>query len=76
MSTQRITQAFMGRVLGDTSACMVTAMAALGDRLGLFKSLATHGPSTADELAARIGHTAPLCARVAGWHGGRGLHHV
>jgi hypothetical protein len=34
-----VTQSFMGRVLGDTSACMVTAMAALGDRLGLFKVL-------------------------------------
>ena len=46
------TQAFMGRVLGDSSACMVTAMAALGDRLGLFKALAARGPSTADEVAA------------------------
>ena len=51
----------MGRVLGDSSACMVTAMAALGDRLGLFKSLATHGASTADELAATTAHS-PLCA--------------
>ena len=57
----------MGRVLGDTSACMVTAMAALGDRLGLFKSLATHGPSTADEVAAQSG-TQPRYVRE--WLGG------
>ena len=65
--TQPLTQAFMGRVLGDTSACMVTAMAALGDRLGLFKSLATHGPSTADEVAAQSG-TQPRYVRE--WLGG------
>ena len=62
-----ITQAFMGRVLGDSSACMVTAMAALGDRLGLFKALATHGPSTADEVAAQSG-TQPRYVRE--WLGG------
>jgi hypothetical protein len=62
-----ITQAFMGRVLGDSSACMVTAMAALGDRLGLFKALATHGPGTADEVAAQSG-TQPRYVRE--WLGG------
>ena len=62
-----ITQAFMGRVLGDSSACMVTAMAALGDRLGLFKALATDGPSTADEVAAQTG-TQPRYVRE--WLGG------
>jgi SAM-dependent methyltransferase len=49
------TEAFSGRVLGDISACMVTLLAALGDRLGLFKHLATLGPSTSGELAARTG---------------------
>ena len=62
-----MTQAFMARVLGDTSACMVTAMAALGDRLGLFKALATRGPSTADEVAAETG-TQPRYVRE--WLGG------
>jgi hypothetical protein len=62
-----VTQAFMGRVLGDTSASMVTAMAALGDRLGLFKVLATRGPATADEVATRTG-TQPRYARE--WLGG------
>ena len=62
-----ITQAFMGRVLGDSSACMVTAMAALGDRLGLFKALAIHGASTADEVAAQSGTQARY---VREWLGG------
>jgi 2-polyprenyl-3-methyl-5-hydroxy-6-metoxy-1,4-benzoquinol methylase len=50
-----ITQAFMGRVLSDSSACMVTALAALGDRLGLFKALAILGASNAVEVAAQSG---------------------
>lgn len=49
------TEAFAGRVFGDTSACLVTLLAALGDRLGLFKALAMHGPATSVELAARAG---------------------
>jgi SAM-dependent methyltransferase len=44
-----------GRVLGDASACMVTAMAALGDRLNLFKELASSGSVTGLELADRTG---------------------
>src|SRR5579872_250740 len=47
--------AFAGKVLGDISACMVTLLAALGDRLGLFKDLAANGPATSGELAQRAG---------------------
>jgi 2-polyprenyl-3-methyl-5-hydroxy-6-metoxy-1,4-benzoquinol methylase len=47
--------AFTGRVLGDTAAVATVVLAALGDRLGLFASLATDGPATSDELAARTG---------------------
>ena len=46
-------EAFVGKVLSDTSAAMTTALASIGDHLGLFKDLATHGPSTSIELAAR-----------------------
>jgi hypothetical protein len=61
------TQAFAGRVLDDASACLVTVMAGLGDRLNLFKDLASSGPATADELAVRTG----LDARyVREWLGG------
>jgi 2-polyprenyl-3-methyl-5-hydroxy-6-metoxy-1,4-benzoquinol methylase len=47
--------AFTGRVLGDTAAVATVVLAALGDRLGLFASLAAEGPATSDELAARTG---------------------
>jgi len=36
---QAKTEAFLGRVLSDTSGMTVTIMASIGDRLGLFKSL-------------------------------------
>ncbi len=48
-------EAFVGKVLNDTSATLVTVLAALGDRLGLFKTLAAIGPATSAELAARAG---------------------
>lgn len=47
--------AFTGRVLGDTAAAATVVLAALGDRLGLFKSLANDGPATSAGLAARTG---------------------
>ena len=47
-------EAFVGKVLSDTSAAMTTALASIGDRLGLFKDLASHGPSTSTELAALL----------------------
>lgn len=46
---------FTGRVLGDTAAAATVVMAALGDRLGLFKTLASDGPATSMALAARTG---------------------
>ena len=47
--------AFVGQVLANTSAAMVTTLAALGDRLGLFKTLAASGPATSAEIAAHAG---------------------
>lgn len=47
-------EAFLGKVLGDTSGMAVTMMASIGDRLGLFKNL-TYGPATDAQLAARAG---------------------
>jgi 2-polyprenyl-3-methyl-5-hydroxy-6-metoxy-1,4-benzoquinol methylase len=54
MDEQRATE-FTGRVLQDTAAAATTVLAALGDRLGLFKDLAAHGPATSAQLAARTG---------------------
>ena len=46
---------FVGRVLGDTSATLVSLLAAIGDRLGLFKELAASGPVTSADFASRTG---------------------
>ena len=46
---------FTGRVLADTAAAATVVLAALGDRAGLFKNLAEHGPGTSGELASRTG---------------------
>jgi SAM-dependent methyltransferase len=48
-------EAFVGRVLADTTAAMVTTLSALGDRLGIYQDLATNGPGTSAELAERTG---------------------
>ena len=48
-------EAFVHKVLGDTSAAMTTLLASIGDRLGLFKDLAANGPGTSAELARRSG---------------------
>ena len=48
-------EAFVSKVLSDTSAAMVTTLASIGDRLGFFKDLASYGPSTSTEIAARTG---------------------
>ncbi len=46
---------FVGKVLGDTSATLVTLLATIGDRLGLFKELAASGPVTSADFASRAG---------------------
>lgn len=48
-------EAFVHKVLGNTSAAMTTILAAIGDHLGLFKDLAANGPTTSTELAQRTG---------------------
>jgi hypothetical protein len=48
-------EAFVNKVLGDTSATMTTILASIGDRLGLFKDLATKGPGTSAEVGRRTG---------------------
>jgi len=46
-------EAFMGKVLEDLSGTMTTLFCSIGDRLGLFRNLAEHGPATSAELARR-----------------------
>src|SRR5215468_1645097 len=44
---------FVGKVVEQISGTMTTLLAAIGDRLGLFKNLADHGPATSAEFATR-----------------------
>jgi len=60
-------EAFVHKVLGDTSATMTTLLASMGDRLGLFKDLAANGPATSAEVARR---TATNERYVREWLGG------
>lgn len=59
MSTETVDQeradAFMGKALGDLSGATTVLLCILGDRLGLFTTLAAGGPATSDELAQRAG---------------------
>ncbi|MGH3784032.1 MAG: hypothetical protein ACRDRO_26305 [Pseudonocardiaceae bacterium] len=48
-------ETFMEKVLGDYAGANAVLMAAIGDRLGLFKDLAARGTVTSPELAARTG---------------------
>jgi len=50
--------AFMGKMLNDLGACATGAAVLIGDKLGLYKTLAQAGASTPEALAARTG-TAP-----------------
>jgi SAM-dependent methyltransferase len=49
---QAKTEAFVGKVLTDVTSTVTTVMASIGDRLGLFKHLAS-SPATSVELAER-----------------------
>jgi hypothetical protein len=44
---------FVGKVVEQMSGTMTTLLGAVGDRLGLFKSLTEQGPATSAELASR-----------------------
>jgi hypothetical protein len=46
-------QAFMDKMVGDMSAAMSGALVLIGDKLGLYRSLATDGAATSAELAER-----------------------
>jgi 2-polyprenyl-3-methyl-5-hydroxy-6-metoxy-1,4-benzoquinol methylase len=44
---------FIGKVVGDVGAAMSSALVVLGDKLGLYRAMASSGPVTAAELARR-----------------------
>lgn len=53
MPDQQKTEEFVHKLLTDVSASMTVMLAAIGDRLGLFKDMAEGGPATSEELAER-----------------------
>lgn len=46
---------FLGKMVGDMGAAIGTALVIIGDRLGLYKSLAALGPLTSNQLAEKTG---------------------
>jgi 2-polyprenyl-3-methyl-5-hydroxy-6-metoxy-1,4-benzoquinol methylase len=54
-STDQARDAFVERLFQSAVATMDVFTVHLGDRLGLYRALAEHGPSTPGELAARTG---------------------
>ncbi len=52
---QERAQAFVMKAVGDLSAATTVLLATIGDRLALFTTMAEHGPSRSDHLAARAG---------------------
>ena len=48
-------QAFVGRVVGDFGAALSSTLVYIGDKLGLYKAMATSGPLTPAELAEKTG---------------------
>ena len=55
-------QQLLGKMLGEVGAAMAIGLVMLGDKFGLYKTLAAAGPLTTDELASRTG-TAPRYVR-------------
>lgn len=47
--------ALLGRVVGDLGGALAVPLVLIGDRLGLFRALASSGPVTAAELARTTG---------------------
>jgi len=46
-------EAFLGKVVGDLGAAMAISLAAIGDKLGLYKAMAEMGSVTSETLAQR-----------------------
>jgi 2-polyprenyl-3-methyl-5-hydroxy-6-metoxy-1,4-benzoquinol methylase len=62
---------FLGRAVVDFGATFHAALVRVGDRLGLYKALAAHGPQSPSELARRTGTAERyvrewLCNQTAG----------
>ncbi|MBA3655009.1 MAG: class I SAM-dependent methyltransferase [Actinobacteria bacterium] len=67
---QTALDAFMGQFVTDFGAAMHAATVVIGDKLGLYKTLAEHGPITAKDLATRTRLDPRL---VEEWCGAQGV---
>lgn len=79
LDTEKL-MAFVFRAVDEVGATLNTALVVMGDKLGYYRALAGHGPTTASELAERTGTGEPyarewLNAQAAGgfvtYDGGR-----
>lgn len=61
-------QSLIGKMLGDVAAAMGAGAVLIGDKLGLYKTLAAEGPLTSAELAS---HTATAERYVREWAAGQ-----
>ena len=68
--------AFVFRAVDEVGATLNCALVHMGDRLGYYRDLAAHGPTTPEELAARTGTGAAVRPRVAQRPGGRAVRRV
>ena len=63
-------ETLLGKMVGDMGAAAVAPLVMLGDKLGLYKALADHGPITTENLAEQTGTTERYvrewCAAQAG----------
>ena len=62
--------AFLGTAIVDFGATFNAALVRIGDKLGLYKGLATGGPQTAAELAEAYRNGRAVCSRMAELPGG------
>jgi SAM-dependent methyltransferase len=53
---------FVHKAMGDIGSALTAALVVIGDRLGLYRALAAHGPLTSRELAERT-DTVERCVR-------------
>ncbi|UCF36108.1 MAG: class I SAM-dependent methyltransferase [Acidobacteriota bacterium] len=56
MNEERL-HAFLGKMVGDLGAAVSTSLVIMGDKLGLYKTLAAEGPLTSQGLADRTSTT-------------------
>ena len=54
--------AFMGKLVGDLGAMASVGPMLIGEKLGLYKALASGGPMSPDELAAATKTNEDMCA--------------